>query len=668
MCNLNKIVVSIFRSRSRSKMHISFLFKLKRFCYLMKNGGPKAVYSGFKRYRAFRRSAGMLPTPIISDILVAATAGRDAEHNFHLSAKMHEAELLIIASRGIEYQSGLHRSAQLALAAANAGYHVSYAEIDEPASHAIFLPGLAKINLKDRNPPSVFRNLSEHSVVLVATADLRALEYVKFAKARGVGTYFDLASIDNRARAHDGETVDRLVETVDWILLDRDETTSSISKHTDKCKIIGNAASHVYFDPYVKHYPVEEYKSVEKGRIGVIYLPAGDELIDWGYVADLAAADPRLRIFVLGLLEERAGLPASVTWLGEDKLNYVNAFISGADFMLAPIRQEVEYLGYAATGLMAAHFLRKPILTSHPIAQLTVPAATLMRVPRVIGNDDLLQPTADDQFVSQNSWIGKLEQIAPFRAHAETSVVILIHNNASIIERCIATLLAHCASFIKEVIVVDNASTDGGAELVEKRFPTVKLIRNPLNGCSSGRNLGVQNSSGKYIAFFDSDQWFVGGGCFDEALTILRSNASVGMVGWNAGWFDASRTDLGGAIADYCPNRAMNAEAIRRGYRTDIGFLGTSGLWMRRETFDAIEGFDTFYDPTCFEDTDICFQVRALGLEIAYRDLTGIRHQPHQTTGAHGGNNKYQALFHRNAAYFKDKWSDHPEFFVDYTA
>lgn len=87
---------------------------------------------------------------------------------------------------------------------------------------------------------------------------------------------------------------------------------------------------------------------------------------------------------------------------------------------------------------------------------------------------------------------------------------------------------------------------------------------------------------------------------------------------------------------------------------------------MRRRTFDATRGFDTFYDPTCFEDTDLCFQVKALGMKVTYRDLSGIRHQPHQTTGANSGSEAYRKLFLRNANYFKEKWRDYPHFYLDY--
>jgi GT2 family glycosyltransferase len=261
--------------------------------------------------------------------------------------------------------------------------------------------------------------------------------------------------------------------------------------------------------------------------------------------------------------------------------------------------------------------------------------------------------------------LSRLEKLLPQPERRDVSAVILIHNNALIIERCLSTLLKHCKPYLAQVIVVDNASTDGGAELVERSFPDIIVKRNPKNGCSSGRNIGIANSIGKYIAFFDSDQWFSSGTSFAEALAILENHASIGMVGWNAGWFDRRDRNLGGPISDYLPRRGMNAEADKNGFRTDIGFLGTSGLFMRRATFKSGIEFDPAFDPTCFEDTDLCFQVRALGMKLAFRDLSGINHEPHQTTGANSGSKYYNNLFKRNSNYFRQKWSASSDFFTE---
>ena len=167
------------------------------------------------------------------------------------------------------------------------------------------------------------------------------------------------------------------------------------------------------------------------------------------------------------------------------------------------------------------------------------------------------------------------------------------------------------------------------------------------------------------MVFFDSDQWFTSGFCFTEALNILETYADIGAVGWGGGWFTLDGEDLVGPVVDYFPNRARNAEMSIKGFRTDVPYLSTAGLFVPRTIFEAAGGFDTAYDPTSFEDTDLSFAIKKLGFKIAYRDLTGIRHEAHQTTKSHEKSPKYREVFSRNSQYFTNKWSDYRQFFSE---
>jgi GT2 family glycosyltransferase len=401
------------------------------------------------------------------------------------------------------------------------------------------------------------------------------------------------------------------------------------------------------------------------------------EWFAWDYLFVAAAANPDMAFVLIGELPEGKSLPVNVHAIGRKNIEDLPAYLAYADMGLLPfvpgqISDAVspikvfEYL-FSGTPVVST---RLPELDGYPgvlVAHSPEEFASICSSIPKAGS----APADNDLFISRNSWFSRLDAIAGNERRQKfkesVSAVILIHNNKQIIGRCLETLLSHCAFYLKEVIVVDNASSDGGAEYVERRFQNVKLIRNAENGCSSGRNLGAQHVSGRFIAFFDSDQWFTSSSAFAEALSILDRDANIGAVGWGAGWFDASRSDLTGRIADYSPNRAMNAAAIAKGYRSDIGYLGTCGMFMLRSVFDNSDGFDVAYDPTCFEDTDLSFQIKRLGLDVCFRDLCGIRHQPHQTTCANHNSDKYKNLFDRNANYFKQKWSDFPHFFVDYT-
>jgi teichuronic acid biosynthesis glycosyltransferase TuaG len=88
------------------------------------------------------------------------------------------------------------------------------------------------------------------------------------------------------------------------------------------------------------------------------------------------------------------------------------------------------------------------------------------------------------------------------------SVIVLNFNGEAILRRCLEALAAQtCGDF--EVIVVDNASTDGSEVILkefEDRDTRFRIVRSPSNrGVAGGRNLGIQAARGEFIAFIDND-------------------------------------------------------------------------------------------------------------------------------------------------------------------
>lgn len=113
----------------------------------------------------------------------------------------------------------------------------------------------------------------------------------------------------------------------------------------------------------------------------------------------------------------------------------------------------------------------------------------------------------------------------------DISVVILSWNDKQYLEVCLQSLKDAPPSRTMEIIVVDNASTDGSPEMVAALFPDVKIIRNAENlGFPKGNNIGVQASRGKYVYLLNSDIK-VFAGCLDALADYLDQNPKVGMVG-----------------------------------------------------------------------------------------------------------------------------------------
>jgi GT2 family glycosyltransferase len=113
----------------------------------------------------------------------------------------------------------------------------------------------------------------------------------------------------------------------------------------------------------------------------------------------------------------------------------------------------------------------------------------------------------------------------------DISMVIVGWNGRHYLERCLESLASSPPHRSMETIVVDNASADGSAEMIEARFPWVMLIKSPENlGFAKGNNVAIRQCQGRYIALVNPDV-IVFPGCLDALADFLDQNPKVGNVG-----------------------------------------------------------------------------------------------------------------------------------------
>jgi GT2 family glycosyltransferase len=111
------------------------------------------------------------------------------------------------------------------------------------------------------------------------------------------------------------------------------------------------------------------------------------------------------------------------------------------------------------------------------------------------------------------------------------SVVVVTWNNVEIIRHCLNSLLGLSREHGLEVIVVDNASSDGTPDVVQHEFPQATLIRNAENfGFARGNNIGIEASTGRYVCLINSDV-IVTEGCLEELLQYMEAHPDIGVVG-----------------------------------------------------------------------------------------------------------------------------------------
>ncbi|WP_083298745.1 polysaccharide pyruvyl transferase family protein [Stenotrophomonas sp. HMSC10F06] len=651
---IEQMQTELARSRQETADALNLWRRLSRFLQLLRRDLVRVLAAPFKLASVWRRHGLKVALQQIprrmKTLGVPQTAAMQqmAEPPPSMVRPVRLERLLVIAGT-LTTDGWPNRAMQFAKAGDRAGFFVRITAADGSAwpDDGSGMP--ARLAVDAHNWLQEVR--AENTRVLLADGSPQALGLARSARERGAEVIVDLAALGTDSLSAELR-----------VLTDRVVTGTPEQKVDGvPSRFLGTAGDNEIFDSYRSHELPQAY---EDGRQHVLFVVLGGDGDAWLDAA--LEASPDLVFHVTGMKVD-----------GRDTRQVHALDWSWQPQQMAPLiagAHAVVIVGGAGDSTrladlsMAALLLEKPVFVD--ALPSFAPSPNLHRVDVAKLSAQLAGATASEDyaFIARHAWLGHVEQLMQPEYPVSVSVVVLIHNNRRIIERCVSTLLEHAGEWLQEIVVVDNQSSDGGAELVESLYAghaKVKLVRNSENGCSSGRNLGVKHSTGSYIAFFDSDQWLTSPSCFSEAVNILAANPGVGTIGWNAGWFDGTRDDLGGPISDYLPNRGMNNEARIKGYRDDVGFLGTSCMFIARDLFERLEGFDVFYDPTCFEDTDICFQVKKAGYSVAFRDLAGVRHQPHQTTGASEGSERYKRLFNRNATYFRDKWKGYPEFFVD---
>lgn len=113
----------------------------------------------------------------------------------------------------------------------------------------------------------------------------------------------------------------------------------------------------------------------------------------------------------------------------------------------------------------------------------------------------------------------------------DLSVIIVSWNARSFLLECLRSVKQETAPYNTEIIVVDNASTDGSCDAVRTKFPDVELIRNSENlGFAKANNIGIGKSSGKYVCLVNSDVTVMKD-CIVRMAYYLDAHPEIGMLG-----------------------------------------------------------------------------------------------------------------------------------------
>lgn len=239
------------------------------------------------------------------------------------------------------------------------------------------------------------------------------------------------------------------------------------------------------------------------------------------------------------------------------------------------------------------------------------------------------------------------------------SVCMPLFGGESFIGQTLDALEA-CRDLLHEVIVVDNASPDGAADIAAAK-DWVKLVRNAENrGFAAASNQAYEASTGDTVLFLNSDALVTRHGLV-ELASALYASGSIGAAAPLTN-FACNEQAVPPCLTDLA-NLERFAEDVARREREDADsdFLIGFCLAVKRPVLEELGAFDERFITGGAEDTELCYRLRRSGYRLAVAQRSYIHHLGSQTFAMLEGELDVRAVVRANDLRFHRKWASDVE-------
>lgn len=220
----------------------------------------------------------------------------------------------------------------------------------------------------------------------------------------------------------------------------------------------------------------------------------------------------------------------------------------------------------------------------------------------------------------------------------DLSVIVVNWNTRQLLDACLRSVEAAGHDLALQLLVVDNGSTDGSAELVRERFPTVELVANASNrGYAAANNQAIALARGPNVFLLNSDAE-VEEAALQTLMTYADDHPEAGLFGPKLLNPDGTLQPSGGNF----PTPASTVASLlglhrltgrpRYGTRRDydqpavVDEVSGAAMLIRRDVIDGIGGLDEGF-AWGYEDVDFCLRARRAGWLVHYVPAARVVHQ-----------------------------------------
>lgn len=230
--------------------------------------------------------------------------------------------------------------------------------------------------------------------------------------------------------------------------------------------------------------------------------------------------------------------------------------------------------------------------------------------------------------------------IAQQQSPRPCSIIIPVFNKIELTKQCLEALIVNTPSELYEVIVIDNASSDGTGEFLGTLTGDIKVITNKENvGFAKACNQGAKAAQGTYLLFLNNDTEPLKG-WLEPLLAILDNDPTVAAAGSKLLFPDGTIQHAGVLVIE--DRKAPDLLVARHIYYRQPSNLSEANqlctyqaltaacLLIRKDSFEKTGGFDEGYW-NGYEDVDLCFKLQEDGGRLVYQPQSVVIHHESQS-------------------------------------
>jgi N-acetylglucosaminyl-diphospho-decaprenol L-rhamnosyltransferase len=221
----------------------------------------------------------------------------------------------------------------------------------------------------------------------------------------------------------------------------------------------------------------------------------------------------------------------------------------------------------------------------------------------------------------------------------EISVIIVNWNTRDLLATCIDSIEQTQADLELEIIVVDNASSDGSPKMLREKYPHVHRIENSENiGFARANNQAMRVANGSFFLLWNSDA-FATPGAMQALVDVARAQPRAGLVGAQLrnpdGTFQASYTPFPSLWQEFLILTGLGRMLFGNHYPSrgpveangpqPVDYVEGACMLVRREVFEQVGGLDEGFFMYA-EEVDWCYAIKQAGWEVWYQPAAIVTH------------------------------------------